>query len=64
MSDLYKSKRYDLIDMFHDISRYLDNIFTIDNLEFENQIFYIYPAERQLNKANTSYKKFFIGFKY
>ena len=30
-SELYKSKRYDLIDKFNDTSRYLDNIFTIDN---------------------------------
>ena len=30
MSDLHKSKRYDLIDMFNDTSRYLDDIFTID----------------------------------
>ena len=33
MSDLYKSKRHDLIDMFNDTSRYLDDIFTIDNPE-------------------------------
>ena len=32
MSDLQKSKRVDLIDMFNDTSRYLDDIFTIDNL--------------------------------
>ena len=35
MSDLQKSKRFDLIDMFNDTSRYLDDIFTIDNPEFE-----------------------------
>ena len=34
MSDLQKSKRFDLIDMFNDTSRYLDDIFTIDNPEF------------------------------
>ena len=28
MSDLHKSKRHDLIDMFNDTSRYLDDIFT------------------------------------
>ena len=38
MSDLHKSKRHDLIDMFNDISRYLDDIFTIDNPEFEKYI--------------------------
>ena len=31
MSDLQKSKRHDLIDMFNDTARYLDDIFTIDN---------------------------------
>ena len=35
MSNLYKSKRHDLIDMFNDTSRYLDAIFTINNPEFE-----------------------------
>ena len=57
MSDLQKSKRFDLIDMFNDTSRYLDDIFTIDNPEFEKHISGIYPAELQLNKANTSDKE-------
>ena len=53
--DLQKSKRFDLIhvDMFNDTSRYHDDIFTIDNPEFEKHIPDIYPAELQLNKANT-----------
>ena len=50
MSDLQKSKRFDLIDMFNDASRYLYDIFAIDNPD-------IYPAELQLNKANTSDKE-------
>ena len=59
MSDLQKSKRFDLIDMFNDTSRYLDDILTIDNPrpEFEKHIPDIYPAELQLNKANTSDKE-------
>ena len=57
MSDLQKSKRFDLIDMFNDTSRYLDDIFTIDNPEFEKHISYVYPAELPLNKANTSDKE-------
>ena len=57
MSDLQKSKRHDLIDMFNDSSRYLDDIITIDNPEFEKYIPDIYPAELQLNKANTSDKE-------
>ena len=64
LSDLHKSKRHDLIYMFNDSSRYLDDIFSIDNPEFEKFIPDIYPAELQLNKANTSNKEnFFLGFK-
>ena len=39
---------------FNDTSRYLDDIFTIDNPEFEKHLLDIYRAEIQLNKANTS----------
>ena len=53
MSDLHKCKRHDLINMFNDTSRYLDDIFTIDNPEFEKHIPDRYPAELQLNEANT-----------
>ena len=45
MSYLHKSKRHDLINMFNDTPRYLDDIFTIDNPEFEKYIPDIYPAE-------------------
>ena len=57
MSFLQKSKRFDLIDMFNDTSRCLDDIFTIDNPKFEKHIPDIYPAELQLNRANTSDKE-------
>ena len=40
--------------MFNDTSRYLDDIFTIDNPEFEKHILDIYQTELQFNKANTS----------
>ena len=53
MSNLQKSKRFDLIDT----SRYLDDIFTIDNPEFAEHIPDIYPRELQLIKANTSDKE-------
>ena len=53
MSDLLKSKRHDLIDMFNDTSQYLDDIFTINNPEFEKHISNIYPAELQLNKSTS-----------
>ena len=53
MSNLQKSKRFDLIDKFNDTSRYRDDIFTIDNPEFAKHIPDIYSRELQLNKANT-----------
>ena len=57
ISNHHKSKQYDFIDMFSDTSRYLDDIFTIDNPEFEKHIPDIYPTEFQLNKVNTSDKE-------
>ena len=57
MSNLPKSKQNDLIDMFNDTSRYPDDIFTIDNPEFEKHIPDIYQTELQLNKAITSDKE-------
>ena len=57
MSKLQKSKRFDLINKFNDTSRYLDDIFTIDDPEFAENIPDIYPRELQLNKANTSDKE-------
>ena len=57
MSNLHKSKRYDLIEMIDNTSWYLDDIFTIDHPEFEKHIPDIYPTELQLNKANTSDKE-------
>ena len=56
MTDLYTSKRHDLIKMLNDTSRYLGDIFTIDNPEFE-KLFPIYPAKLQINKANISDKE-------
>ena len=60
MSNLHKSKRHDLIDMYNDNSLYLDDIFTIDNFEFEKHFRDRYSAELQLNKANTSDKETFF----
>ena len=57
MSNLQKSKRFELKDKFNDTSRYLDDIFTIDNPTFVEHIPDIYPRELQLNKANTSDKE-------
>ena len=62
MSNLLKSKRYDFIDIFTDTSRYLDDIFTIDDPEFEKHIPDIYPTELQLNKANILDKETSLDF--
>ena len=35
-------------------SRYLDELFNIDNPYFEGMVRQIYPAESLFNKANTS----------
>ena len=35
MSNFQKSKRFDLIDKFNDTSRYIDDIFIIENQAFE-----------------------------
>ena len=58
MANLQKSKRVDLKDNFNDTSRYLDDIFTVDNPEFAEHIIPdIYPRELQLNKVNISDKE-------
>ena len=46
MSNLQKSKQFDLIDKFNDNSRYLDDIFTIDNPEVAEHIPNIYWKEK------------------
>ena len=43
--------------VFTDTSQYLDDIFTIDNSEFEKHILDIYQAELWFDKANTSDKE-------
>ena len=52
----------DVIDAFNTTSRYLDDIFNINNVYFDNMVSQIYPSELQLNKANNSDTKavFFI----
>ena len=57
MSNLQKSKRFDLIDKFDNTSRYLDDICTSDNPTFAEHIPHIYPIQLLLNKANTSDKE-------
>ena len=44
----------DVIEALNSTSRYLDDLLNIDNPYFERMVSQIYPAELQLNKANTS----------
>ena len=44
----------DVISAFNDTSRYLEDIFNIDNPVFDNMVPTIYPKELKLNKANRS----------
>ena len=51
---LSDDKEADIIDGFNTISRYLDDIFNINNVHFDNMVSKIYPSKLQLNKAITS----------
>ena len=51
---LSDDKEADIIDAFNTTSRYLDDIFNIINVYFDNMLSHIYPSELQLNKANTT----------
>ena len=57
MSYIHKFVRYDIIDMFNYTSRYLDDLLTIDDPEFEKHILDIYLTDFQFNQANTSNKE-------
>ena len=44
----------DIIEALNSTSRYLGDLFNIDNPYFEQIVGQIYPTELQLNKANSS----------
>ena len=54
MLGLKLGSQADIISAFNDTSRYLDDIFNIDNPFFDSFIPSIYPKELKLNKANVS----------
>ena len=54
MMSLPDDKQADIIDAFYTISKYLEDIFNIDNVYFDTMISQIHPSELQLKKANTS----------
>ena len=55
MKSLSREKQADIIEAFNSTSRYLDDLLNIDHIYFEQMVDRKYPAELQLNKANSSY---------
>ena len=54
MKSLSLENQADIIEAFDSTSRYLDDLLNIDNIYFEHMVDRIYPAELQLNNANSS----------
>ena len=54
MKSLSWESQADITEAFNSTSRYLDDLLSIDNSYFEHMADRIYPAELQLNKANSS----------
>ena len=54
MKSLSRVNQADIVEAFSSTSRYLDDLLNIDNIYFEPMVDRIYPAELQLNKANSS----------
>ena len=48
------SHQADIIEAFNSTSKYLDDLLNIGNIYFEHVVDRMYPAELQLNKANSS----------
>ena len=53
MLSLSEDKQQDVIVAFNNTSRYLDDIFNLDNPYFDQMVSDIYPHELQLNKTNS-----------
>ena len=54
MLSLSEDNQSNVIEAFNATSRYLDDLFNIDNNFFDSMVNRIYPSELQLNKANMS----------
>ena len=54
MKSLSPENQADIIEAFNSNSRYIDDLLNIDNIYFEQMVNRIYPADLQLNKANSS----------
>ena len=54
MLPLSEDNQSGVIETFNSTSRYLDDLYNIDNNFFDSMVNRIYPSELQLNKANVS----------
>ena len=54
MMSLSDNNQTDIIEALNSTSRYLDDLFNIDNPYFKHMVGQIYPTELQLNKENSS----------
>ena len=54
MKFVSRENQADITGAFNSTSRYFDDLINIDNIYFEHMVNRIYPAELQLNKANSS----------
>ena len=54
MMSLSDNNQTDIIEAFNSTSRYLDDLFNINNPYFKHMVGQIYPFELQLNKENSS----------
>ena len=54
MKSLSPKNQADIFEAFNSSSRYLDDLLYIDNIYFKQMFNQIYPAELQLNKADSS----------
>ena len=54
MLSLTDDNQSEIIEAFNSTSRYLDDLFNIDNNFFDIMVNHIYPSELQLNKAKVS----------
>ena len=54
MLSLSENNQSDVIEAFNSTSRYLDDLWNIDNNFFESMVNLIYPSELQLSKVNVS----------
>ena len=54
IKSLSRENQADISEAFNSTSRYLDNLWNIDNIYFDQMMDRIYPTELQLNRANAS----------